>query len=146
MIEEILSPDLRLARQRDEAKSKRLDALKQFKLGDRVQAGITGKAGILESVTEDGLVAIRWPEGSLLSGVDASELRHAPDITVERFEDGDPKDPEVTHYVYDGIKCVGYLVEAEGGKHSLYFVISLPIDEQIAVLFALKDYLSGHPI
>jgi hypothetical protein len=141
MIEEIISPDLALQRKRDEATARRFVVLKRFKIGDRVQAGITGKPGILEASADDGHVSIRWPDGSLISGVDATELLPACEITVEKEEEHDGPG---LNYVYDGVKCMGYLTDADGG-FSLYFTCTLPINDQIKVLLALKAYLETNP-
>lgn len=69
-IEEILSPDLQLERKREQAQAIRLEKSRGFKVGDFVRAGPNGKPGILESISEEGFAAIRWPDGSLLCGVD----------------------------------------------------------------------------
>lgn len=73
-IEVILSPDLRMAQRREDAKALRLEAAKRFKIGDRVKAGETGKPGILEKINDGGFADIRWPEGSVLCGVEATDL------------------------------------------------------------------------
>ncbi len=86
MIEEILSPDLRLERRRDEALALRLDAAKRFRLGDVVQAGEYGKPGLLEDINGYGFASIRWPEGPILCGVPASELVLASDGDIIRIK------------------------------------------------------------
>ena len=77
MIEEILSPDLRRERRQEEAKVHRLKAASRFKIGDTVKAGENGEPGRLESISDEGFAAIRWPGGSLLCGVAATDLMNA---------------------------------------------------------------------
>lgn len=77
MIEEILSPDLRLERTRCEAQERRLAAAKRFVIGQTVKAGVNGYPGVLESINERGFASIRWEDGSLLCGVGADDLEHS---------------------------------------------------------------------
>lgn len=76
-IEEILSPDLRLERRREEAKALRLAAAPRFKPGQRVKAGVNGKPGVLIGISPDGFASIRWEDGSSLCGVEADRLQFA---------------------------------------------------------------------
>lgn len=79
MIEEILSPDLQLQRRRDESRTRRLEALKRFRPGDKVKAGSDGFPGLLEHVSDQGFASIRWPGGWLLCGIPGDELVHVAD-------------------------------------------------------------------
>lgn len=74
MIEVILSPDLRLQQRQEEALALRLAAARLLQVGLTYRPGPTGTPGVLESVSKEGFVSLRWPDGSLLCGVGADEL------------------------------------------------------------------------
>ncbi len=73
-IDVILSPDLQLEEQRRLALEERLKVAKKFKAGDRVKAGIDGHPGVLVGISSTGMAAIRWECGSILTGVEATNL------------------------------------------------------------------------
>lgn len=77
-IEQILSPDLQLAQQRETVEVSRIEAMKQFAVGDRVRAGDNGKPGKLLAMSPNGMAKIQWPDGRILSGIAANELQSAP--------------------------------------------------------------------
>lgn len=77
MIEVILSPDLALEERREARRAACRVAAAGFKLGDTVKAGENGFPGKLEAVNENGMASIRWPDGRLLTGVEATDLRPA---------------------------------------------------------------------
>lgn len=77
VVEEILSPDLRMQDHSDGRRRIRLEAAKQFEPGDHVRAGNSGKPGMLAAISEDGFASIRWLDGCLLSGVEADTLQFA---------------------------------------------------------------------
>lgn len=81
VVDEILSPDLQLERKREDAKAQRLGSKDKFKVGDMVKAGPNGKPGKLEGINNNGFASIRWPDGSLLSGVEAHELHPHEDVS-----------------------------------------------------------------
>ena len=74
MIDVIESPDLRIARREAEMLAARLSAASTLTLGTRVKAGANGKPGLLESISARGFCSIRWDCGSMLCGVEATDI------------------------------------------------------------------------
>lgn len=66
------SPDLQLERRREEDKQRRLDWIKEknIEVGDTVHSPVGAKGGVVEGVSPDGFLGIRFPDGSSLSGGD----------------------------------------------------------------------------
>lgn len=74
MIDVILSPDLRLLEQQEQNKLERNKSREKYKIGDTVKAGTNGKPGILTGISNNGFASIKWPCGSVLSGVELNRL------------------------------------------------------------------------
>jgi hypothetical protein len=63
------------------------------------------------------------------------------DVSIERVEDGDPNDPDVSYWVYYNEQCVGYLERLTEGWSLCFTGSPLPIKQQIACLISLKEQL-----
>lgn len=115
------SPDLQLARKSEAEAESRRQAIsdKGLQAGDVVTQPSTGRKGTIQGVSDRGFLSVRWEDGSVLSGVDASGFTKA-DVTKRTETDNSPPVPDQGITTY-GDKTDTYRnsePEPEAGKDS----------------------------